>query len=173
MAPLGEVVVVAPDAERSAVGHAITTLTPLRVKEVSLEGGFRGYACNGTPADSVKLALGALLDPPPDLVVSGVNLGPTPATTTLSPRTVPAATAAPHLAPPIPGRRAPTENTHGLLRQYFPTGTDLARWGAQEIQSVAHALNTRPRKTLGWKTPAEALNEHLKCNQKPCVATTG
>src|SRR5207302_1910769 len=67
---LGEVVIVAPDAERSAVGHAITTLTPLRVKEFKVAGKPAGYAVSGTPADCVKLAVGALLGRRPDLVVS-------------------------------------------------------------------------------------------------------
>jgi IS30 family transposase len=60
-----------------------------------------------------------------------------------------------------------------LLRQYFPKGTDLARWSGEELEAVAHALNTRPRKTLGWKTPAEAFNEQLQLLQQPGVATTG
>jgi IS30 family transposase len=63
--------------------------------------------------------------------------------------------------PHSPWQRASNENTNGLLRQYFPKGTDLSRWSAEEIQAVAAALNSRPRKTLGYKTPAEALNEHL------------
>ena len=94
MAELGEVTIVAPDAERSAVGHAITTLTPLRVKEVTLEGGITGHAVNGTPADSVKLAVGAILQTPPDLVVSGINLGPNTATNIIYSGTVSAATEA-------------------------------------------------------------------------------
>jgi IS30 family transposase len=63
--------------------------------------------------------------------------------------------------PHSPWQRASNENTNGLLRQYFPKGTDLSRWSAEEIQAVAAALNSRPRKTLAYKTPAEALNEHL------------
>jgi 5'-nucleotidase len=94
MAKLGRVSVVAPDAERSAVGHAITTLTPLRVKEVSLEEGLVGLAVSGTPADSVKLAVGALLKERPDLVVSGINLGPNTATNVIYSGTVSAATEA-------------------------------------------------------------------------------
>src|SRR4051794_26723450 len=63
--------------------------------------------------------------------------------------------------PHSPWQRASNENTNGLLRQYFPKGTDLSRWDAQEIQAVAASLNSRPRKTLGYKTPAETLNDHL------------
>ncbi|HEY8680142.1 MAG TPA: 5'/3'-nucleotidase SurE [Candidatus Dormibacteraeota bacterium] len=92
MATLGEVSVVAPDAERSAAGHAITTMTPLRVNEVALEDSLVGYAVNGTPADSVKLAVGAILKVRPDLVVSGINLGPNTATNIIYSGTVSAAT---------------------------------------------------------------------------------
>lgn len=76
-------------------------------------------------------------------------------------------------APRCPWQSGENEDTNGLLRQYFPKGTDLSRWNAEEIQAVAHALNARPRRTFGWKTPAEALNEYLKSVQQPSVATTG
>ncbi len=75
MKKLGSVTVVAPDKQRSAVGHAITMNYPLRVTKFFRAGKFFGYAVNGTPADCVKLAMRTLLKKRPDILVSGVNHG--------------------------------------------------------------------------------------------------
>jgi len=75
--------------------------------------------------------------------------------------------------PHSPWQRGSNENTNGLLRQYFPKGTDLSAHSAQHLAEVAAELNARPRKTLGWKTPAQALDHLLShLSTTDGVATT-
>lgn len=92
MAKIGDARVVAPEMERSAVGHALTLSDPLRVWEVDRYGNIFGHAVNGTPADCVKLAVKAILNKKPDLVVSGINQGPNTAINVMYSGTVSAAT---------------------------------------------------------------------------------
>jgi 5'-nucleotidase len=127
---LGEVTVIAPDTERSAVGHAITLSDPLRVKEVREEGGeLFGYAVNGTPADCVKIAINALLPEPPDLVVSGVNLGANVATDIIYSGTVSAATEG-----TIMGVPSIAVSLNTFVNPDFQPAARFARLLAQEVR---------------------------------------
>ncbi|MDO9543324.1 MAG: 5'/3'-nucleotidase SurE, partial [Kiritimatiellia bacterium] len=76
VADLGEVTIVAPATEQSGVGHAITVSNPLKIKRHKLDGQVEGYMVNGTPADCVKIAVSVLFKSLPQLVISGINLGP-------------------------------------------------------------------------------------------------
>jgi len=91
---IGDVTVVAPLIEMSAVGHAITLSNPLRVRHIDKSdgAGITGYAVDGTPADCVKIAYWALLKTAPEIVVSGINLGGNTGINTIYSGTVSAAT---------------------------------------------------------------------------------
>ena len=137
--------------ERSAIGTVVERTTRFTVLvHLPREAGYRhketpknGPALGGYGAVTMKNALADTMSKLPEQLVKS------------------------------PWQRGTNENTNGLLRQFFPKGTDLARWSAADLEAVAHALNTRPRKTLGWMTPAEAFNEQLLLNQQAGVATTG
>lgn len=89
---IGDVIVVAPEHEQSAVGHALTISRPLRVKPYQINGERFGYSVSGTPGDCVKIALTAILERKPDLIVSGINHGQNTAVNILYSGTVSAAT---------------------------------------------------------------------------------
>ena len=84
--------VVAPESEMSAVGHSITLASPLRVNEVRKNGTFFGYGVSGTPADCVKIAVQEILKSPPDIIISGINMGANVGVNVLYSGTVSAAT---------------------------------------------------------------------------------
>lgn len=88
----GDVEIIAPDRQQSAVGHAITVSTPLRSRSIKVDGRFSGRAVTGTPADAIKLGHDQLLDRKPDLVVSGINHGSNASINILYSGTVSAAT---------------------------------------------------------------------------------
>ncbi|MRR38395.1 5'/3'-nucleotidase SurE, partial [bacterium] len=91
---IGEVMVIAPVTEQSAVGHAITISDPLKVIPIQRSGQFYGYGITGSPADCVKLGISCLMDEPPDVVVSGINRGENVGINVLYSGTVSAATEA-------------------------------------------------------------------------------
>jgi 5'-nucleotidase len=117
-----EVTVIAPEAERSAVGHAITLFDPLRVQEFKGPRGFAGLALNGTPADCVKIAVRAILEEPPDLVISGINRGANVGTNVLYSGTVSAATEGALLG--IPSMAV---SVTGSVRSFRPAAVIAAR----------------------------------------------
>ena len=73
--------------------------------------------------------------------------------------------------PDSPWRRGTNKNTNGLLRQYFPNGTELSLHSEDDPAAVAATLYERPRKTLGWRTPAEAFDALLRSNHTGSAAT--
>lgn len=88
----GDIEIIAPDRQQSAVGHAITVATPLRSRAFQVDGQFNGQAVTGTPADAIKLAHNQLMKRKPDLVVSGINHGSNAGINILYSGTVSAAT---------------------------------------------------------------------------------
>lgn len=136
--PLGEVVIVAPDSERSATGHAITLSEPLRADEVYKDGTFYGYAVNGTPADSVKIAVKAILKGRPDLVISGINLGPNTGINVIYSGTVSAATEA-----AIMGLKAIAVSLGTFVRPDYAFPSRFVRSLAREV-----LLRTLPPKVI-------------------------
>ena len=120
-----EVIVVCPDRERSATGHGLTLHKPIRAEEINsvFDARIKAWACSGTPSDCVKLALGALLNHPPDLVLSGINHGPNLGTDVLYSGTVSAA-------------------MEGVIENLSGIAFSLASFAASEFQPAANVAKT-------------------------------
>jgi len=160
---VGEVSIVAPETEQSAVGHSITLYDPVKVRETFKEGEFYGYAISGTPADSVKLALYALLPRRPDLVVSGINNGANLGINVLYSGTVSAATEAailgvPAMAVSIAQKRNPP------FAWALPHIEALAGWVVRNGLPRGVALNVNipalpPEKVQGFRLTRQGLTK--------------
>ena len=167
--------------ERSAIGTVVERTTRFTMLvHLPREQGYRhkqtpknGPALAGYGAITMKNALAATMSSLPDQLARSLTWDRGKELSAHAQFKVETGIPVFFADPQSPWQRGTNENTNGLLRQYFPKGTDLSRWSADEIEAVAHALNTRPRKTLGWKTPAEAFNEQLLLLQQAGVATTG
>jgi len=162
LATLGEIAVVAPVAEQSAVGHSITLYDPIKVHEIHFNGESYGFGISGTPADSVKLAIYALLRRPPDLVVSGINNGANLGINVLYSGTVSAATEAAILGVPAIAvslaqkKDPPYEST-------LPHVLSIARWILSQRLPKGVALNVNipalpPEEIRGFKITRQALS---------------
>lgn len=124
---VADVIMVAPETEQSAVGHAITLSSPLKVRKVVEQGEFLGYAVNGTPADCIKIAVTVLLEEPPELVISGINQGGNMGTCVIYSGTVSAATEAATMGIPAMAISLDSFESHdfsvaaAFAKKIFPT----------------------------------------------------
>ena len=161
-----DVTVVAPETEQSAVGHAITWLDPLRVDTVYRNGSFFGYALNGTPADCVKIAVTELMTPPPQVVVSGINLGANVGVNVIYSGTVSAATEAAVLGVTVGGRVDRLFQTRGLQRGYRihpATAQDHRREGLPDGLSLNVNVPNLPAKDIrGVRITHQGKKKHLE-----------
>jgi 5'-nucleotidase len=146
--PLGDVYVVAPDRPRSATGLGITIHKPLRTDEVSFpDSTSHGFAVNGTPSDCVKLAIQALLPAKPDIVVSGINLGPNLGTDVLYSGTVSAA-------------------LEGVINDVPAIAVSLASWESEDFDFAAGFASRLAGVVLEKGLPEETL---LNVNIPPTI----
>jgi len=167
---------------RSAVGTVVertsrfTTLLHLPRKDgygTAPAAVKNGPALSGYGSESVRDALAAALTPFPEHLRRSVTWDRGKELARHAELTAATGIKVYFCDPYSPWQRGTNENTNGLLRQYFPKGTDLARYDRRDVQAVADALNGRPRKTLGWRTPAEVLADQLHSRSQHGVATTG
>ncbi|MEO0946836.1 MAG: 5'/3'-nucleotidase SurE [Cyanobacteria bacterium J06641_5] len=136
-----EVTVVCPDRERSATGHGLTLHQPIRAEQIVgiFDPAVAAWSCSGTPSDCVKLALHALLDPRPDVVLSGINHGPNLGTDVLYSGTVSAA-----MEGAIEGIPSMAMSLVGFTEQNFQVAADFARSLLAQKTAIATALLAEP-----------------------------
>ncbi|QYB00096.1 IS30 family transposase (plasmid) [Rhodococcus sp. USK10] len=166
---------------RSAIGTLVertsryTTLLHLpRLKGYGTAAMVKnGPALSGYGSESVRDALAATLSPLPEHLRRSVTWDRGKELARHAELTASTGIRVYFCDPYSPWQRGTNENTNGLLRQYFPKGTDLSRYKFRELQAVADALNNRPRKVHGWRTPAEVFAEHVHSSSRHGVATTG
>ncbi len=158
---LGEVWVVAPATEQSAVGHSITLYNPIKAQEIMRDGTFYGYGIGGTPADSVKLAVHSLLPRRPDLVISGINNGANLGINVLYSGTVSAATEAAILGFPAIAFSLAQKKTPPFLWA-LPHVETLGRWVLENGLPPGVALNVNlpalpPERVSGYRLTRQGL----------------
>jgi 5'-nucleotidase len=153
--------IVAPESEQSAVGHSITLYDPIRAREVTKNGSVYGYGISGTPADSVKLALYALLPTRPNLVISGINNGANLGVNVLYSGTVSAATEAAILG--VPSMAVSIDRKKEPPFQWAVSHVEaLARWILTNGLPHGVALNVNipalpPEQIKGFKVTRQGL----------------
>ncbi len=163
------VIVVAPESERSAVGHAITLTDPIKVREVYKNGEQFGWAINGTPADCVKLGVNALLSFRPDVVISGINIGANAGINVLYSGTVSAATEAAILGiKAIAVSIDSFKNPDYCIAAYYVK--KLAMWFLK-TDTDCHALNVNipsvpADKIAGIKVTRQNTESHIESFEK-------
>ena len=158
------VYVVAPDAERSAVGHAITLVDPLRVRTVKRNGRPFGWAINGTPADCVKLAVHEIVEEKIDFVVSGINIGANVGINILYSGTVSAATEAAILGIPSMAISLNTLKDPDFCTSSY-IAPKLVKWAMKLDLPRGIALNVNvpaisPREIKGIKWTRQGLSPY-------------
>lgn len=166
--------------ERSAIGTLVERTTRFTtLVHLPREDGYgtvkptkNGPALGGYGAMSMKRALASTITRLPENMRRSLTWDRGKELSQHAAFTVETGVAVYFADPHSPWQRGTNENTNGLLRQYFPKGTDLSRWSADELEAVACTMNARPRRVLDWRTPAEALDEHLRSLQEAGVAST-
>ncbi|MBS3762756.1 MAG: 5'/3'-nucleotidase SurE [Planctomycetes bacterium] len=147
---LGELLIVAPQKQQSGMGHAITYRTPISAEIIRRNGNKTAYAVSGTPADCVKFGLLELVEQPPDLIVSGINLGLNVGCNVFYSGTLAAA---------IEGALYQTPSF--AVSVPFEAGEELAEYAQQALRTIkyVHANSVIPDQPIAWNVNLPLLDE--------------